>query len=47
MKSLEESVTISMDGNNKVLFTFIPNILQDILEIGSLPEIFINALKKT
>ncbi len=46
MKTLEESVVISMDGSDKELFLFLPYILQDIWEIGSSPEVIIKLIRK-
>ena len=46
MKSLEESVVISMDGSDKELFQYLPYILQDLWEIGSDPEAIIRLISK-
>jgi len=46
MKSLEESVTIAMDGTDAELFPYLPYILQDLWEIGAVPELIIEAVEK-
>lgn len=46
MKSLEESVVLSMDGTDIRLFPFIPYILQDTWEIGSDPSVIIRLIVK-
>jgi ubiquinone/menaquinone biosynthesis C-methylase UbiE len=46
MKSIEESVVISMDGSDKELFPFLPYILQDIWEIGADPDAIIKLIRK-
>lgn len=44
MRSLEESVVTALDGDDKELFPFLPYILQDIWELGTLPEVIIRLL---
>jgi len=46
VKTLEESVAISMDGSDKELFPFLPYILQDLWEIGADPEAIISLISK-
>jgi ubiquinone/menaquinone biosynthesis C-methylase UbiE len=46
MKTIEESVIITMDGKDKHLYQYLPYILQDIWEFGASPEIIINLIKK-
>ena len=46
MKTIEESVVNSMDGSDCSLFPFLPYILRDIWEIGTLPEVFITLVGK-
>jgi len=46
MKSLEESVTIAMDGTDPELFPYLPYILQDLWEIGAVAETIITAIKR-
>lgn len=46
MKTIEESVVISMDGSDKDLFPFLPYILQDIWEIGADPDAIIKLIRK-
>lgn len=46
MKTLEESVVISMDGSNTALFPFLPYILQDLWQMGTNPAIIIDLIKK-
>lgn len=46
MISLEESVTIAMDGSDIELFNYLPYILQDLWELGSDPENIINLVQK-
>lgn len=46
MKTIEESVVIAMDGQDKNLYSYLPYILQDLWELGASPEIIINLIKK-
>jgi len=46
MRTIEESVVIAMDGQDKHLYPYLPFILQDIWELGASPEIIINLIKK-
>lgn len=46
MKSLEESVILSMDGSNNELFSYLPYILQDLWEMGSDPDVVIKLIQK-
>lgn len=46
MKSLEESVIISMDGTDKYIFPYLPYILQDFWEIGASPTDMIRLIEK-
>lgn len=46
MRTIEESVVIAMDGEDKNLYPYIPYILQDLWEFGASPEIIINLIKK-
>lgn len=44
MKTLEESVMATLDVADKELYPFLPYILQDIWEMGTLPEVIIRLL---
>ncbi|OHD56231.1 MAG: methyltransferase type 12 [Spirochaetes bacterium GWF1_51_8] len=46
MRPIEEIVTLSMDGDDKEIFYFLPYILQDFWEIGASPNIIIDLIKK-
>ena len=46
MKSLEESVVLAMDGNDKAIFPYLPYILQDFWEIGSSAAVMIQLIEK-
>ncbi len=46
MKPIEESVVTAMDGSDKLLYPYLPYILQDIWELGASPEIIIDLIKK-
>ena len=46
MKSLEESAVVALDGTDKALFPYLPYILQDLWEIGSDPDVIIEAVRK-
>lgn len=45
MKTLEESVLTTLDVEDKELFPYLPYILQDIWELGTLPEVIIRLLE--
>lgn len=44
MKSLEESITGSLDGTDTALMKFFPYLLQDLREIGSDPEMMVRLI---
>ncbi len=44
MKSLEESVTGSLDGSDTAIMKFLPWLLQDLWEIGSAPETMVRLI---
>lgn len=46
MKSLEESVAISMDGTDTEILQYLPYILQDFWEIGASPSDMISLIEK-
>ncbi len=46
MKSLEESVTTAMDGSDIRIFPYLPYILQDLWELGTIPDTMIKLIKK-
>jgi cyclopropane fatty-acyl-phospholipid synthase-like methyltransferase len=46
MKSIEESVVIAMDGQDKELYPYLPYILKDHWEIGADPEIMISLIDR-
>ena len=46
MRTIEESVVIALDGEDKNLYPYIPYVLQDLWEFGASPEIIINLIKK-
>lgn len=46
MKSLEESVTTAMDGSDVRIFPYLPYILQDLWELGTIPDTMIKLIKK-
>lgn len=46
MKSLEESVVQTMDGESKRLFQFLPFIMQDLWEFGSSPSMIVNLVRR-
>lgn len=45
MKTIEESVVMAMDGDDKELFPYLPYILQDLWEIGSDPDTIIRLVR--
>ncbi len=46
LRPVEEIVVQSMDGTDSELFPYLPYILQDIWEIGTLPEIVLRLIEK-
>jgi len=46
MKSLEESIVVAMDTDDKEIFPFLPYILQDFWEIGASPADMITLIEK-
>ncbi|MDT3696229.1 MAG: class I SAM-dependent methyltransferase [Ignavibacterium sp.] len=46
MKSLEESVITAMDGSDIKIFPYLPYILQDLWELGAIPDTMIKLIKK-
>lgn len=46
MNTLEESVSIAMDGKDKAIYPYIPYILQDFWELGSSPSDMIMLIEK-
>ena len=46
MKSVEESAVVALDGTDIGIYPFLPYILQDLWEIGSDPNIIIEAIEK-
>lgn len=46
MKTVEESAVMALDGTDKELFFYLPDILQDLWEIGSDPDVIIEAVRK-
>jgi len=46
MKTLEESIVVAMDTNDKEIFPFLPYILQDFWEIGASPADMITLIEK-
>ncbi len=46
MKTVEQSITESLDGNNTGLIPYLPYILQDFWEIGADPDIIVRLISK-
>jgi cyclopropane fatty-acyl-phospholipid synthase-like methyltransferase len=46
MKSMEECAVTSLDGSEKELFPYLPCILQDLWEMGSDPDLIIEAIER-
>ncbi len=46
MADLIDSVTISLDGNDRDLFPFFPYLLKDLWELGSSSEVLLNLLQE-
>lgn len=46
MKTIEESVVTALDGSDIELYPFLPYILQDLWEMGAVPESIIKIISK-
>ncbi len=46
MKTVEESVIAAMDGTEVELFPFLPYILQDVWEIGTVPDVVLGLVRR-